>query len=69
MSAWHWLKDELRRRLGDEAAASLWAEYRARARLDLEAAAARDHQRRARQGSARAKQWLINRGYTPKEKL
>ena len=68
MSAWDWLKDELQQRIGNEAAAALWAEYRARARLDLEAAAARDHQRRARGGSARAKQWLIERGYTPEEK-
>jgi urease accessory protein UreF len=62
MSAWHWLKDELRQRLGEEQAAALWAEYRARAALDLEAAATRDHQRRARMGNKRSKTWLADRG-------
>lgn len=67
MSAWDWLKDEIRKHLGEDAAAELWAEYRARARLDLEAAQLKEQQRRARGGNARARQWLIERGYTPEE--
>lgn len=63
MSAWDWLIDELERRLGKEAAAELWAEYRARARLDLEEAQLKEQLRRARMGSQRARRWLVERGY------
>lgn len=33
-TAWRWLKDELARRLGPDAADLLWAEYSRRAKLD-----------------------------------
>lgn len=65
VSAWHWLKEQLRERLGEREAEALWAEYRARARLDLEAAQLREQQRRARDGNARARRWLEERGYSP----
>lgn len=67
MSAWHWLKAELARRLGDDAAAALWAEYWARAALDREAARLKTLQRRARMGSARARRTLVDRGDTPED--
>ena len=64
MSAWHWLRAQLRERLGEEQAAELWREYRARARLDVEAAQLREQLRRARGGNQRARRWLEERGYT-----
>lgn len=67
MSAWDWLKEEIARQLGDETAAALWAEYRARARLDLEAARRKQQQRRARGGNERARRWLVEHGYTTEE--
>jgi hypothetical protein len=65
MSAWDWLHAELERLLGEERAAALWKEYRARAQLDLEATKVREHQRRAAMGIARSQQWLADNGYTP----
>lgn len=62
MSAWHWLKAELTRRLGEEAAAELWREYWRRYALDQEAARLKTLQRRAALGSASARQALIERG-------
>lgn len=67
MSAWDWLKAEIAQRLGEEQAAELWREYRARARLDLEAAKLKKLQRRAAMGSARARRTLEERGYTSEE--
>lgn len=65
MSAWHWLKAELVRRLGEDEAGALWAEYRARARLDLDAAQAQQHRRRWNERrDPRARAWLEERGYT-----
>lgn len=44
--AWAWLKAELRRRLGDEEAARLWAEHARLARIDrAEASVARQRSR------------------------
>lgn len=67
MSAWYWLKAELARRLGEEVAAELWREYWARAALDREAARLKTLQRRAGQGSARARRTLAERGDTPED--
>lgn len=63
MSAWDWLKDELRRRLGEHEAEALWREYWRRHALDREAAQLKQQLRRARTGNTRARQWLIERGY------
>lgn len=45
-TSWKWLKEELRRLLGEEQAASLWAEYAERSRQDNERQALADAPKR-----------------------